>query len=387
MPTVADYMHGISVQEVDDSTPAIGALSPSVIGICGTASGADPALFPEGVPVLVRTPGEAAGLGTEAAGDTLQSAFAAIYAQGATPQIVVVRVSGATHADALTALKGDAVTQTGGIWELAGAAVSVGVQPRVFIAPDFSYDSEVITAMNILAENAAGIFYCDPDDAVTDTATKAMAFADAVASERGQVTWPHVKNDDDTLRPLSPVAAGVRALVDNSPGWWAAASNHAIRGVKRMNISLAFSLGKQDVVDDLNEKGVTTAVAIQGQYRLWGVRSASFALVDRLTPFLIVRRVVDNIGVSLQRGLLWAVDQGITLNLANTIVDASNAFLRSMRDLGAIVKGEAWIDEQLVTEIKQGKLYLDVKITPAYPLEHLTIRVRISDEGLIEIFG
>lgn len=387
MPTLADYMHGIEIQEVDDSTPAIGALSPSVIGLVGVASAADVAVFPENTPVLLRTPGQAVDLGDAAAGDTLQAALADIYAQGATPKVVVVRVSGATAAEQATAAAGNATTQQGGVYELLNAGTAVGEIPRILLAPGLGFDTTVSDALRIVADSLGGIFYVDPDDSVTTNATLAMAFADAIASERGQVTWPSILNDDDTTRPLSPTVAGLRALVDNDPGWWVASSNQAARGIRRMNIPLAFSLGKQDVIDDLNEKGVTTAVAVQGQYRMWGVRSASFALPDRVTPFLIVRRVLDNVALSMQRGLLWAVDQGITQNLAKTLVDASNAFLRSLRDLGAILKGEAWIDEQLVTEVKQGKLYLDVKITPAYPLEHLTIRIRVSDDGLIEIFG
>jgi len=388
MPTIADYLHGVEVKIVDDSTPAIGALSPSTIGIVGAAQNADTDLFPLNTPALIRSPAAAAALGTAIAGDTLQQAIEDIYAQGATPPIVVVRVDpGADLAAFAAACAGDGVTKTGGVYELARAGVAVGFTPRILIAPIASFDAAVITALDNVAADLGGIFYCDPDDTVTTNATLAMAFADAVASERGQVTWPYVKVDDTTKKPLSPFAAGVRALVDVERGWWASASNNSLRGITAMTIPLAFALGKQDEVDDLNEKGVSTAVAIQGAYRYWGSRSASFAVPDRLTPFLVVQRVVDNIGLSLQRGLLWAVDQGITVNLGNALVDGANAFLRQMRDLGAIVKGEAWIDEQLVTEIKEGKLYLDVKITPAYPLEHLIIRMRITDEGLVEIFG
>lgn len=387
MPTVADYMHGISIVEVDDSTRAVGSLSPSVIGLVGSASAADAGDWPVNTPVLVSSPSDAASLGAATAADTLQQSLTDIYAQGATPTIVVVRVEGATLADVATAAAGTALTRTGGIYELLRAGVAVGYTPRVLIAPALGSNTLVSDSLRYVADNLGGIFYVDPDDAVTDDVTKAMAFADAIASERGAVTWPSVLNDDDTTRPLSPLAAGLRALVDNDPGWWVSESNRVLRGVKRMNIPLAFSLGQQDEIDDINEKGISTAVAIQGQWRLWGVRSASFAASDRVTPFLIVRRVIDNVALSLQRGLLWAIDQGITQNLANSIVDAGNAYLRTVRDLGAILSGECWIDEQLATEIKQGRLYLDVKITPTYPLEHLTIRIRISDDGLVEVFG
>lgn len=138
------FLHGIEVLDIDTGARTIQTVSSSVIGIVGTAPDADPALFPLNTPVLIAgSYTDAAGLDTTGNGlGTLPDAIDSILDQ-AGAVIVVVRVDvGADDAATLANVLGGVDGTTGqynGLYAFLGAKSTLGVQPRILIAPGFTH--------------------------------------------------------------------------------------------------------------------------------------------------------------------------------------------------------------------------------------------------------
>src|ERR1035437_8852796 len=87
---VLQYLHGIETIEVDDSIRPIQTVRSAIIGLIGTAPGADANIWPLNVPVLIAgNPRTGLTLGTTG---TLPDALTQIFNE-ANPVIVVVRVA------------------------------------------------------------------------------------------------------------------------------------------------------------------------------------------------------------------------------------------------------------------------------------------------------
>jgi phage tail sheath protein FI len=66
-----------------------------------------------------------------------------------------------------------------------------------------------------------------------------------------------------------------------------------------------------------------------------------------------------------------------------------NAYLRTLKALGAILGGECWPDPDLNTpaNVALGKVYLNFDFTPPYPAEHITFRSHLVNTYISEVFA
>ena len=195
-----DYLHGIEVIELDNGNRPIRTVKSGVIGLVGTAPDADSSLFPLDTPVLIagrRT--EAAGLGTTG---TLPGAIDGIFDQvGA--MVVVVRVAHNSDEDDLLAnLIGgvdegtDAYT---GLQALLASESSLGVTPKLLIAPGFSHESSVLTGLVSLAERLRAVVIAD---GANSTDTEVMAQRDHIGSAHVFLVDPAVKIFDTSTKQV-----------------------------------------------------------------------------------------------------------------------------------------------------------------------------------------
>jgi len=113
----------------------------SVIGLIGTADGADAEVFPLNTPVVLYTNDRAkrTSLGTTG---TIVDALAGISAQlganSGAARVVIVRVAhNATPATVIAAIVGNEANRTG-VWAFLDAPEDLGVTPRLLIAPGYT---------------------------------------------------------------------------------------------------------------------------------------------------------------------------------------------------------------------------------------------------------
>lgn len=387
------FLHGVEVVQIDSGARPIQTVKSSIIGLIGTAPGADAAIFPVNQPVLVagnRT--DAAKLG---ATGTLPSAIDAIFDQAGAMVVVVRIVAGADEAATIANIIGGVDEDTGaykGVQAFLGSESIVHVSPRILIAPGFTHQrsgtsaNAVVAELVGIAERLKAVIIADGPN--TNDAD-AITYREDWGSSRVYVVDPAVKIFDpetstEIVEPVSARVAGLIAKIDNDLGFWWSPSNQNINGIIGTARPVDFALGDTNArANYLNEHEVATIIRQDG-YRLWGNRTCSS---DPKWAFLSVRRTADIINDSLLRAHLWAVDRNITKTYIEDVLEGVNAYLATLKALGAILGGKAYADPELNTpaNISQGKVYFDFEFTPPYPAEHITFRSHLVNDYISEI--
>lgn len=302
------FLHGIEVLNIDDGVRPIRTPKSSVIGLVGTAPKADAQLFPLNTPVLIAgSQREAAKLGNAG---TLPKAINGIFEQtGAV--VVIVRIAEEESNEkgknkdeeksTLANLLSTTLDEQGhyqGLKALYDANSLVKVTPRILIAPGFSHQQEVASALNSIAERLRAIAIIDGPNS-TDSA--AISYRQQFGSSRLYLVEPWVKvfnsqTAKSEVEPASARVAGLIAKIDAEKGFWFSPSNNEILGITGTARPIDFVLGDSNArANLLNEKEVVTIIQQNG-YRLWGNRTCSS---DPKWAFLSVRRTADMINDAL----------------------------------------------------------------------------------------
>jgi phage tail sheath protein FI len=384
-----NFLHGVSVTEVESGARAIEGVSSSVIGVIGTAPEAVAEAFPLNTPVL--TTGNAADMAKLGATGTLPTAIAGILAQTGA-NIVAVRIAEGVAREesgdnpAVTAEEATIENVLGGVdgngnytgvHAFLVSKSRLGIAPRILIAPEFCLE-EVVAEMIPIAERLRAIIVAD---CPTETDAAAITFATTSASQRVYAIYPQLINTKNEIVAASPYVSGVIARTDKEQGFWCSPSNRVINGITGLSKSVDFALGDSDCkANYLNENGIATIVNQDG-YRLWGNRSTS---AEAAYKFLCVRRTADMISDSILRAHLWAVDRNIVKNYLTDVTESVNAFLATLKSQGAILAGKCFANKELNTaaNIAEGKVYFDFSFTPAYPAEQVTFRAYLDNSDL-----
>jgi phage tail sheath protein FI len=388
---MSDFLHGVEVIELDQGTRPIQTVKSSVIGLIGTAPGADAAKFPLNTPVLVAgRRSEAAPLGTIG---TLPMAIDGIFDQvGAA--VVVVRVEeGADEGATLTNVVGGVNATSGdyeGMQAFLGAESVLGVSPRILVAPGFTHQrpgglaNPVVADLIGIADRLRAVILADGPN--TNDAD-AVAYRGDWGSRRVYVVDPHVKvfkEGNVVEEPASARVAGMIAKSDNDRGFWWSPSNTNMNGIVGTVRAVDFQLGDANArANLLNEKEVATIIRQDG-FRLWGNRTTSS---DAKWAFLSVVRTADMINDSLLRAHLWAVDRNITKTYIEDVTNSVQSYLDSLKAQGAILGGRIWADDDLNSpeNIAAGKIYFNFDFTPPTPAEHIVFRSILTNNYIEEI--
>ncbi len=384
MATQANYHHGVRVVEINEGQRNIRIISTAVLGLICTASDADATAFPLNTPVLVtKVDAAIAKAGTLG---TLAGALTAIRDQ-ARPIVVVVRVADGEGADAAAKLTGQngkvigtAVgSQYTGMQALLAAKAKLGVQPRILGAPGLDTQA-VTTAMVAVAQKLRAFVYAE---GYGEDVSEVMDYRQNFDARELMMIWPRVKvatPGSGVVVEASPVAfaMGLRARIDAEQGWHKTLSNVPMNGVLGISKDVFWDLQNPDTdAGLLNGAGITTLIRSQG-FRFWGSRTCS---TDELFAFESATRTAQILADTMAEGHFWAVDKPLHPSLVKDILEGINAKFRELKNLGYILDGRAWYDEEVneAATLKNGKLTLDYDYTPVPPLEDLTFQQRITD--------
>ncbi|MDF9433016.1 phage tail sheath protein [Chromohalobacter israelensis] len=380
------YHHGVRVSEVNDGTRTIRTVSTAVIGVVCTAEDADATTFPLDRPALVTNVDTAIGkAGTQG---TLKDTLTTI-SQQSKPIIVVVRVGEGIDDEETTANVIGTTTATGqrtGLQALLTAKQKLGVTPRIIGVPALDTQPVATALVPVLQQlRAFGYVYAHGCDTITDVTT----YRDQFGARELMVIWPQFEafdTDDAATVTVSPVAValGLRAKLDQEVGWHKTLSNVVVNGVTGIDRDVFWDLQSPNTdAGILNAADVTTLIN-QGGYRFWGSRTC--AGPESLFPFENYTRTAQILADTVAEAHLWAVDKPLHASLARDIIEGVNAKFRELKNLGLIVDGAAWLNEDLNTEtsLKAGKLRIDYDYTPVPPLEDLGFQQRITDSYLAD---
>jgi phage tail sheath protein FI len=384
MATQANYHHGVRVVEINEGQRNIRIISTAVLGLICTASDADAAAFPLNTPVLVTKVDAAIAKAGELG--TLRGALTAIRDQ-ARPIVVVVRVADGEGADAAAKLTdqngkviGTAVgSQYTGMQALLAAKAKLGVQPRILGAPGLDTQA-VTTALAAVAQKLRAMVYAE---GYGEDVSEVMDYRQNFDPREVMLIWPRWKvatPGTGVVVDASPVAyaMGLRARIDAEQGWHKTISNVPVNGVLGISKDVFWDLQNPDTdAGLLNGAGITTLIRNQG-FRFWGSRTCS---TDELFAFESATRTAQILADTMAEGHFWAVDKPLHPSLVKDILEGINAKFRELKNLGYILDGRAWYDEEIneAATLKNGKLTLDYDYTPVPPLEDLTFQQRITD--------
>ncbi|EES5101153.1 phage tail sheath protein [Escherichia coli] len=390
---MSDYHHGVEVVEINDGTRTISTVSTAVVGMVCTASDADAGAFPLNEPVLITNPQSAiAKAGTKG---TLAKSLQLIANQSK-PVVVVVRVAEGTGDDeeaqkqTISNIIGttDENGKYTGLKALLTAKAVTGVKPRILGVPGLD-TQEVATALVSVAQKLRAFAYVSAWGC--KTISDVIAYRENFSARELMIIWPEFLGWDTTASATTTsyataIALGLRAKIDNDTGWHKTLSNVGVNEVTGISASVFWDLQEKGTdADLLNEAGVTTLIRADG-FRFWGNRNCSD---DPLFQFENYTRTAQVIADTMAEGHMWANDKPITATLIRDIIDGINAKFRELKSGGYIIDATCWFDEEANSKesLKAGKLFIDYDYTPVPPLEHLTLRQRITDKYLANLIS
>jgi len=292
---------------------------------------------------------------------------------------------------------------------------TMGFFSKILIAPGYSQNADVATAMVSTAGSLRGMALIDspantpPAAAIANRGVAGNAFD--TSSTRAILCYPQETFFDTgivpsgiTLNGTSPLqlvansiatgpysqwVAGAIAAKDLSNGYWWSPSNTQANGILGPDVTLYASiLDAASDVNNLNAAGILTVFNAFGTgLRLWGNRSAGYPTITTPDNFICVRRTMDTIEESVELSMLQFIDQPISNALITAILASINAFIRTLIQRGALVAGSASYNpaENPSNQIAAGQLVFDIDVMPPPPAARLTFNVYIDTTLLSQL--
>ncbi|MBM1186806.1 phage tail sheath subtilisin-like domain-containing protein [Pseudomonas lundensis] len=384
--STASRFHGVTVTLVDTGARTIALPSTSIIGLCDTYTVSPAASAKPNDLVLLTSEREAiAAFGEDSA---ITRAAKAVFLKA---KAVIVACGVAKLED--EALQTSAIIggvlasgQRTGLQALLDGKSRFNAQPRLLIAPKHSATQAVATAMDALAGKLRAIAIVDGPN-TTDEAV--LAYAQEFGSKRIYMVDPGVQQWDTVTSktidaPASAFTAGLFAWTDTEYGFWASPSNKEFVGITGTTRPIEFLEGDETCRANLLNNANIATIIRDGGYRLWGNRTLS---ADSKWSFVTRVRTVDIVMDAIQAGHKWAVDLPINKTYVKNVTDGLDAFMRDLKNLGAVLYFEVYADPEMNTasQLEQGKIYWNIRFTDVPPAENPNFLVQVTNQGLTEV--
>ncbi|MEZ1745689.1 MULTISPECIES: phage tail sheath subtilisin-like domain-containing protein [Pseudomonas] len=380
------FFHGVTVTSVDTGARTISLPSSSIIGLVDTFTPGEALTAQPDVATLITNEREAAAaFGVSSA---IYQACKAIYTRTSAVIVAVGVAKAATPAEQISAIIGGVALdgKRTGLQALLDGKPKFNAQPRLLVAPKHSATEAVATAMDALAAKLRAIAIVDGPN-TTDEA--AIEYADNFGSKRVYLVDPGVQQwDTETSAtvdaPASAWVAGLFAWTDSQYGFWSSPSNKEFVGITGTSRPVEFLDGDATCRANLLNNAFVTTIIRDGGYRLWGNRTLSS---DAKWTFVTRVRTLDMVMDAILVGHKWAVDRGITKTYVKDVTEGLQAFMRDLKNQGAVIDFEVYADPTLNTtsQLAQGKVYWNIRFTDVIPAENPIFQVEVTDQWLTEV--
>ncbi|WP_153787599.1 phage tail sheath family protein [Pseudomonas sp. EMN2] len=383
---MSGFFHGVTVTNVDTGARSIALPSSSIIGLVDTFTEGPNVSAKANDLVLITSERDAvAAFGLNA---PITKACRAIYSRA---KAVIVACGVAKVEDAAeqtSAIIGNVLAdgKRTGLQALLDGKSRFNAQPRLLVAPKHSGTQAVGTALVALADKLRAIAIIDGPNS-TDEA--AIAYAKNFGAKRAFLVDPGVRYWDNDAEatvdaPGSAWVAGLFAWTDREYGFWASPSNKEFVGITGTTRAVEFLDGDDSCrANLLNNANIATIIRDDG-FRLWGNRTLSS---DPKWAFVTRVRTMDIVMDAILYGHKWAVDRSITATYVKDVTEGLQAFMRDLKNQGAIINFEVYADPQLNTasQLEQGKVYWNIRFTDVPPAENPNFRVEVTNQWLTEV--
>lgn len=278
---------------------------------------------------------------------------------------------------------------------------------NLLAAPFWSEDPDVYKAMISIVQKLNGhwdgfvladlpIYDKEAGEAI-DTLAKAEEWAETNGYTSGlsKICWPQIKYGDNIYH-LSTHAVATMQRVDNTHDGipMESPSNKEIMCTAQYFGEDSENEGfDQQEGNELNAKGITTAVFWGGLWVLWGPHTAYYEYgSDGVARYIfdVNIRMLMHItnGFQLRHGT--QIDGTMDLNLQQSILSDEQEELDSLKGRGALI-GNPTVEfletANPTSDVMNGDFVWDVSATPAPPFKSGKARVSYTDEGFAAYFG
>jgi len=301
----------------------------------------------------------------------LRNALELIEKQGvSSPIILGVATSGANA-------KADVVAM---IDRLKFAEAETGYKPNIIIAPTWSYDLAVASAMVSMAERFWAMAILDN---LATTETLALAYASNFSSRFALIYSPNVKYFDaasatNTSVAPSPVIAGMIARGDGEVpfGFADSVSNRPVLGILGTDRIVEYADGQDSEARRLRNAGIGTIVKDVG-WRTYGFETTD---IDPIWQSAERVRTFYASLTAVMQASKWARDRR-----ANELIyvrDSVDEFMRELRGNNVAVGFEIYFDmkKNTLATVTAGKFYLTVKWQNMPSIRELNIEMIYTDQ-------
>lgn len=283
--------------------------------------------------------------------------------------------------------------------------VRENVVPNLIAAPGWSHIPEIYQALVTSASQINGHWdaFVAADiplisgGSEVDTIAKAIAWktSNAYNSATSKVFWPMAEYAGKVYH-LSTIYVATAMLVDYENGSipYESASNKHIQATCQYFGESASNQGF-DLVEgnDLNEKGITTLVYWEGEWKLWGPHTAAYVYggnYDAAAAFETNIRMLMYITNGFQRRNGTRIDTPMSPNDRDSIQISEQAELDALAGIGALIGSPKIMfleNENSTDSLMNGDFVWHITATPTPPLLSATARVTYTDEGFAAYFG
>jgi len=363
--------YGINTNITATAARPLSVVSSTPIAVVGTvvlpatAGTLDALVYAEidaGRPVLFGSALKALAFFAQLAG-TMREAIVAIEAQGVQCPLVVsaLKITSAEAGVSAETFHGSATLKSAvvnAVNALGSVASVLGVKPKLLVAPRFSHDLAVSTAMMGTASKLLAMGVVDLNTASENAAVLLRA---SFGTGRLLLRDPYVKVWDtlanaEKLTPQSASVAGMIAATDGALeyGFADSFSNRVMYGVVGLARAVEFNAGADCEADRLRTASVGTVIRYSG-FRTWGGETTD---IDPIWTDHTRVRVFDRVSEAALDGLFWAIDR--RADVLKSVKDSVEQLLLALKGADVLVGYSVEWDAERNTKanITAGKFYL-----------------------------
>lgn len=274
------------------------------------------------------------------------------------------------------------------------------VIPTVFLAPNFSHDSEVAAIMAAKAESINGLFkgvaIIDVDTTEATTYTEAVEWKTKknIVQPSELLVWPMLTLGGRVFH-YSTQLAGLMAKTDADEDLGKETPCESASNKTLQIDGMALADGTEVLLDltkanYLNSQGIITGLNFIGGFVSWGNETACYPSNTDVTDyFYCVSRMFQWVGNSVILSMWSKVDRGLKPRLVESVVQSLNIWLNGLTADEVILGGriEFLEEENPVTDLMAGIAHFHIYLTPPSPAKELDFVLEYDVSYLETLFA
>ncbi|HBJ2622102.1 TPA: hypothetical protein LA827_001842 [Clostridium botulinum] len=285
-----------------------------------------------------------------------------------------------------------------GIKAISDVYEELNLVPSIISAPGFNHLPKVEQALvansTKISDKWEAICFTDLDCTTATTIEKAIAWKNSnnYNSNSEKVCWPKgIVAGREMWLSICAIVAKLQTDIKNDNIPYESPSNKPIDisglivNSKKIKIS-------QSRANDLNEKGITTAIYSGGKYVLWGPHMGNFefGVTDKPEDIFDVNIMTNKYLLNdFQSRNGDLVDQSMTRNEIDALVNSEQMRLDSLVSGGKILLGDISFNQtnNSPSDIINGDFAFDTLVTNTPLAKSITNRVQYTSQGINNLYG